>query len=262
MEIAKINAEWDLLTLYQTLHTHGAWYSPRGERTLELQNFTYTVAPYVRFNAFTGRNLNLPYIKREMAWYINADPTDLSIAEHAAQWGKIVLNGKLNSNYGSYWFGPHGALWIASILEKDNFSRRAVIPMYGTDLDHLAADATDVPCTIAIEFRIRDDRLYCRVIMRSQDILWGMGNDLPTFSFLHEIVAALLCVERGDLTVSVGSFHVYESRVKMFNAIIANNEFSSHDLDYPPLITHEEAVALCNRTIDPKFGFSKWLLSL
>lgn len=262
MEITNINTELQLLQLYHALQTHGTWHSPRGERTLELQNFTYTVAPYVRFNAFVGRNLNLSYIKREMAWYINADPTDLSIAEHAAQWGKIVLNGKLNSNYGSYWFGPHGALWVASVLEKDSFSRRAVIPMYGTDIDHLDLEAKDVPCTIAIEFRIRDAALHCRAIMRSQDILWGMGNDLPTFSFLHEIVAALLGVPLGNLTVSVGSFHVYESRIKMFNAIIANNAYDNSCVWHPPRIQQKEALALCKHVVDPQFAFSEWLLSL
>jgi thymidylate synthase len=261
MEISILYNEHDLIQLYQCLDKYGHWTDPRGEKTLEIENFTYTVGPNVRFNSFKGRNFNLKYLKREMAWYINADPTDLSIAEHAAQWGKIVANGRLNSNYGSYWFGCYGVKYIVNTLSKDPMSRRAVIPMYGTDDEHMDKDAKDVPCTIAIEFRIRNGRLNTRVIMRSQDILWGMGNDLPTFSFLQEIVATLLNLQLGTLTISVGSFHVYKSRFEMFKNILRDNTLEPI-IDKPPAISRYEAHNLIEKSINPTFPFSKWLLNI
>jgi thymidylate synthase len=215
----------------------------------------------VRFNSFKGRNFNLKYLKREFAGYVKANPYDLSIMEHAAQWGKIVANGKLNSNYGSYWFGRHGVRNIVKLLTEDPTSRRAVIPMYGTDVDHMDIDAKDVPCTIAIEFRIRNGKLNARAIMRSQDILWGMANDLPTFSFLQEIVATLLNVEMGTLTISAGSFHVYESRMTMFNSILVNEEHVPV-ADAPPRISRYEAHVLIEKSVNPEFAFSKWLLNV
>ena len=260
MEIL-INSNDSLLTLYDVLKHYGKLHAPRGEKTLEIENFSYTVAPYIRFNSFVGRNFNLSYLKREMAWYINADPTDLSIADHAAQWGKIVANGKLNSNYGSYWFGKFGVKHIVELLTKDPMSRRAVIPMYGTDVDHMDLDAKDVPCTLCIEFRIRDGKLNARAVMRSQDILWGMGNDLPTFSFLQEIVATLLKVEMGTLTVAVGSFHVYESKFDMFNNIVANRTYNQLQ-DAPPRMEYAEAEALVDHKISPAYPFSRWLLNV
>jgi len=256
-----IKNEAELIYLYRALQQQGKWTSPRGEKCLEIENFSYTVNPFVRFNSFEGRNFNLRYLKREMAWYIKADPYDLSIAEHAAQWGKIVANGKLNSNYGSYWFGKHGVANILKLLTADPMSRRAVIPMYGTDVDHMDIDAKDVPCTLAIEFRLRNGRLNARAIMRSQDILWGMANDLPTFSFLQEIVATLLNAEIGTLTVAAGSFHVYESRMEMFNSIIFNNTHVPIE-DTPPRITRYEAHLLMAKNINPEFSFSKWLLNI
>lgn len=257
----KIKNEAQLIDLYKVLANQGQWSSPNGERCLELENVSYTCNPFVRFNSFVGRNFNVKYLKREMAWYIHADPTDLSIAEHAAQWGKIVLNGKLNSNYGSYWFGVHGIKFIQRILTKDPMSRRAVIPMYGSSADHMDPEAKDVPCTIAIEFRLRNGRLNARAIMRSQDILWGMANDLPTFSFLQEIVATLLNVEMGTLTISAGSFHVYESRMTMFNSILSNEEHVPVT-DAPPRISRYEAHVLIEKSVNPEFAFSKWLLNV
>lgn len=257
----RIKTENELINLYRVLSQEGTWTSPRGEKCLEIENFTYTCDPFVRFNSFEGRNFNMSYLKREMAWYIKANPHDLSIAEHAAQWGKIVVNGKLNSNYGSYWFGPHGVRFIQRILTKDPMSRRAVIPMYGSDVDHMDLEAKDVPCTLAIEFRLRNGRLNMRAIMRSQDILWGMANDLPTFSFLQEIVAQLLTVEMGTLTISVGSFHVYESRINMFKTILDRNNYIALP-SRPPRISRYESHLLMEKCIDRSHAFSDWLLNV
>jgi len=261
MDLAAISNEEGLINLYYVLREYGEWASPRGETTLEIENFAYTVGPYVRFNSFKGRNFNLKYLKREFAWYVKANPYDLSIMEHAAQWGKIVANGKLNSNYGSYWFGRHGVRNIVKLLTEDPTSRRAVIPMYGTDVDHMDIDAKDVPCTIAIEFRIRNGKLNARAIMRSQDILWGMANDIPTFSFLQEIIAVLLDVEMGNLTVTVGSFHVYVPRMEMFREIMDSHTYEVLS-DMPPRIVKAEALELINCIINPKYEFSKWLLNV
>lgn len=260
MEI-HISTEPGLLKLYKLLEQHGKKISPRGESTYEIENLTYNVAPGIRFNNFTGRNLNLDYIKREMAWYIRADPYDLSIAEHASQWGRIVANGKLNSNYGSYWFGNHGVRHVVRLLERDPSSRRAIIPMYGTDVDHMDIEAKDVPCTLSIGFRIREGKVNCHAIMRSQDILWGMGNDLPTFSMLHEIVARLLNLTMGLLSVHVGSFHVYESRLSMFKTIIDKAEYRAVK-GKPPDIDRLEAEGLIRGQINPQFAFSQWLINL
>ena len=260
MELETIYKEKDLLSIYQALKDKGVQANPRGDATLEIENFTYSVGPFVRFNSFEGRNFNLAYLKREMAWYIKADPFDTSIAEHAMQWGKIILNGKLNSNYGAYWFGKHGVQHIVALLQKDPMSRRAVIPMYGTDIDHMDLEAKDVPCTTCIEFRLREGILNARVVMRSQDVLWGMANDLPTFSFLHEIAAALLKVAIGTLTVSVGSFHVYMSRIQMFDAIL-NAGTHVPVSNPPPAIQYAEALELIDKTLNPYFEFSKWLLN-
>jgi thymidylate synthase len=261
MEIPLIHREEDLILLYKALDYRGTESNPRGEGTKEIENFTYSLGPFVRFNSFIGRNFNLNYLKREMAWYIKADPFDTSIATHAAQWGKIVVNGKLNSNYGSYWFGKYGVRHIVRLLQKDPMSRRAVIPMFGTDIDHMDEDAKDVPCTLTIEFRLRRGKLNARAIMRSQDILWGMANDIPTFSFLQEIIAVLLNAEVGSLTISVGSFHVYESRMKMFKDILEKQQHIPV-ADKPPRIQRYEAHMLMDKHIDTAHPFSRWLLDV
>jgi thymidylate synthase len=46
--------------------------------------------------------------------------------------------------------------------------------------------------------------------MRSQDAVFGLGNDVPFFSLVQEMVAQLVGIPMGALTVFVESLHVYE----------------------------------------------------
>lgn len=206
-----IETEQDFVLPYVELLRRGRMSAPRGMKTMEIEDFHYSISPRVRFNTHKARGLRLPYIKQEMMWYLRADRSDLSICGHAKMWEKSVRDGLINSCYGHYWFRRNsGIISVMETLTLDPDSRRAVIPMIGTEYEHFGPGVADLPCTTSVEFRIRDSRLNARFVMRSQDAVFGMGNDIPTFSFLQELVATGLGVEMGTLSVSVGSFHAYE----------------------------------------------------
>lgn len=248
--------------VFKHLTRHGKKSSPRGQETIELENFSYTLAPRVRYNAFEARKFSTSYLKKEMRWYINADMSDLSILDHAGAWKPMVKDGKIQSCYGHYWFkrqtGVHN---VVTLLKADPFSRRAVIPMLGTEAAHGELDAADVPCTTSIEFRIREGRLNARAVMRSQDAVWGMGNDVPTFSFLQEVIATLLGVEMGTLTVSVGSFHVYARHFDMASDLATSSFLDMLRIDEAPPMVIEDAmrIASCRQPDSTPFGL--WLAS-
>jgi len=182
--------------------------APRGAKTLELLNYSYTLDPYERFANYPSRKLSLGYIKEEFKWYLLGDPTDLSICDHAAIWKDCVTNDVLHSNYGYYLFAEGGIVYAANCLKADPDSRRAVVPILAQQ--HLFPANRDVPCTVSLGFRIRDGLLQCTVHMRSQDAVFGLGNDVPFFSLVQEMVAQLVGVPMGELTVFVESLHVYE----------------------------------------------------
>ena len=258
----RIEREYDLHRIYQQLTEQGELRSPRGMPTLEIENFTYTVAPRVRFNRFVPRKLNLDYIKREFQWYIGADVKDLSIVEYAKIWGPMVKGGQLNSNYGHYWFKrDSGVRSVLRTLRQDPDSRRAVIPMLGTESAHFERDIADMPCTTSVEFRIRDGKLKAHFIMRSQDAVYGMGNDLPTFSMLQEVVATLLEVPMGDLSVTVGSFHVYERHFDMVDQM-SEYECPMVEAIEVPRMTLADACDILNQIVPKTTDFGLWLTSL
>ena len=54
----------------------------------------------------------------------------------------------------------------------------------------------------------------------SQDVVFGTGNDVPTFSLLTEVIAMLLGVVVGTLTVNVGSLHLYSKHIPMAKELV------------------------------------------
>jgi thymidylate synthase len=153
------------------------------------------------------------------------------------------------SNYGQYWFGSQrGFDWVIDQLIKDKDSRQAVIPMLNPI--HLFPDNKDVVCTESISFRIRENKLYMSVNMRSQDAMWGFTNDTFCFSILHEMVYVVLRdlmysdLIMGSYTHKVDSFHVYERHFEMLNQIIIGGHEEYYEVDCPEIYDNREVINL------------------
>lgn len=208
--------------------------APRGQKTRELRDYSYILPPRVRFMRFAHRKLKLDYIKQEILWYLRGDPGDIGILQLAKIWeGMINEDGTINSNYGYYLFSPmavplysqHKSNFarIVSELIRDPLSRRAAVAIMNND--HLNSETRDYPCTCYLNFHIRQNTLYMYVRMRSQDAIFGMGNDAPFFSFVHELVWATLKHHYRDLELGTyhhtsDSLHIYERHFEMTQAIL------------------------------------------
>lgn len=218
--------------MFHELHTHGAVRSPRGMETIEIEDYTYTLPPYKRLMTYPNRKLSLQYIKDEIRWYLRGDPLDLSICEKAAIWKTAVTNNSLNSNYGYYLFRQQGLDIALDFLVQDEDSRRAVVPILSHR--HMFSSNNDVPCTETIAFRIREGQLRCTVHMRSQDAVYGAGNDVPFFGLVHEMALIQLnefrsmrgmpLLDLGSLTTCVTSFHAYKRHWDLVKSIALGEE--------------------------------------
>src|SRR3990167_11486333 len=229
------------IKIYQDLRLLGKIVYPRELMVLEIENYHYQLQPRERFVNFQARHLNLSYIKQEFMWYLNGDPTDISITEYAKLW-KTMINGKgiINSNYGQYIF-PNQFNYVVKELVKDKDSRRASMVILNSN--HLLSGDADLPCTYALNFRIRQNQLNMTVHMRSQDAILGLANDVPFFSFVHEMIYHYFTNQYSLLTLGyydhfVDSLHVYEKHLSMLEEIVTNPIITP--IDCPEILNKDE----------------------
>ena len=173
-------------------------------------------------------------------------------------------DGSINSNYGYHIFGEVNQYDVViKKLVSDKDSRQATMMILNSE--HLKAETKDVPCTYSINFRIRENKLNMTVRMRSQDAIYGFGNDIPTFSFIHEMLLNSLQefypeLQYGLYHHSVDSFHIYEKHFKMIESIINDDEFI--DISCPEIFNSDEVKFLRKYEFDnipSNFIFTRWL---
>lgn len=261
-----IISNYIFLKIFLRLKNSGKICSPRGMKIIECENFSYELFPYVRFCNFKSRKLNLQYIKDEFKWYLKGDLHDLSITEKATMWKTLVTESRtINSNYGHYIFGMRNFHRVAEELKKDKDSRRGSIMIL--DNTHCFSNPKDLPCTYSLNFRIRENKLNMSVCMRSQDSVYGMGNDAPCFSFIHEMMFVYLKdfypeLEYGNYFHYANSFHIYEKHFEMLDTISKGDNFK--DINCPKISSKKEVEFLINHdfnNIPEEFKFTLWLNS-
>jgi len=107
------------------------------------------------------------------------------------------------------------------------------------------------------------------VRMRSQDIIFGFGNDIPCFSFVHEMMFVALkkiypTLQYGVYHHSADSFHAYERDFDKLQHIagITKKKSSYHQVLCPMIINAKEVNFLRTHdfsNIPESYKFTKWL---
>lgn len=258
-------------SIYKDILDDGKIVSPRGLKVMEVKNYEYMLPPYTRFANFESRKLSLDYIKTEFMWYLRGEPTDTSITHSAKIWERMVNpRGEIPSNYGQYIFKKENGTcqfdYVVEELTKDPDSRRASISIL--QKANVLSGNADLPCTYAINFSIRENELNMTVHMRSQDAILGLGNDVPTFSFIQEMVYESLrevypLLNMGWYTHFVDSLHVYEKHFPMLVEIVKWSKYEK--IEIPKISGLEEVKYLRGldyTSIPPEYEFTKWLTQL
>lgn len=261
------------LETYSDIMKFGLLRSPRGQLCRDLMNGSVILdlndSPCTSFEA---RKFNLTYAKAELLWYIGADPYADWIQDYATAWKKLKQpSGNYFSNYGQYLFrkAAGGEVqksqfeYVVESLIQDKDSRRAVMVLLQPY--HLFHDNVDTVCTYALQFAIYDDELFMTVMMRSNDAIWGMSNDVFCFWCIAQMVYALLKehypeLKRGTYTHIANSLHIYERHFEMTKKILDDNLGGYTPVDVPFITAAETRKLLALYTGDWDDGqFSSWL---
>lgn len=256
------------LSAYSRVLTQGETLNIRGSLCKEVRNLSLDIDPCYPITSFEDRKFNLKYAKKETLWYIKGDRFDTSICEVAGAWNNLIQpDGGINSNYGQDIFeGPRQFDWCVEELIRDHHSRRAVIILGRPEM--LTKANTDHRCTMYISYAIRNWALHQNVRMRSNDIIYGMTNDVFFFGLLHQMMYVTMKaiypqLKLGTYNHSADSMHVYDRHFDMLENIVTKGRSGwSYLEDVPRFKLAEEVVALrhVGDKLDGHTDMTRWLM--
>lgn len=198
--------------LYDTIMNNGQ-ITENG--TKALYNVSFTIKnPTDRIITTPWRKFKNDYAEMEWNWYLSGWPYVTEIKKHAKIWDKMHGgDDRVNSNYGYQWQRNEQLTKCIEQLKNNPNTRQAWISIFdGKEKDDYTYDT---PCTIAIGFDIRKNKLHMTVIMRSNDLVFGYCIDQYCFSKLQEMVANELGIEVGEYTHFAHDLHIYERHWNM-----------------------------------------------
>ena len=209
--------------------------SSKGDsRAIELLNQSITIDDVCQINIYNPmRKFNVRYALLEFMWYLSQDQNVRNIGKAASTWKDIAsVDGLVHSNYGVC---LHNG-WDRVINELVRFpeSRRAVIALNQPDVDY---GMKDVPCTMFVQFFVRDDKLHLIWNMRSSDFAFGFCNDVAVGMLFLQMMRNEL-MERTDIPwIGLGSFtynatslHCYEPHWHLLFDNYTNEVFDKYEL--------------------------------
>lgn len=216
--------------------------SPRGSKIKE--NIAVTLLlrdPRARLLSCKKRNTNYGFAVGEFLWYWQGKRDLQTMTYYNKRMKDYSDDGEtLNSAYGyrlkqmtffahdRYGTGDNQWETAKRTLLSDPDSRRCVL-FINLPEDERKADAVgskDVPCTLSLQFFIRDNRLDLHTHMRSNDVMWGLTYDLFSFTLFQECMMLELKknekfkdLKLGYYYHTAGSLHLYEQHFKQADDI-------------------------------------------
>ena len=201
-------------TLGQTLLYNGATTNPRGKETKELITpIIHIDHPFCNLAFLPERKFNLVYALVETFMLISKK-NDLKYFSEFNSNMKNFSDDGLTLN-GSYGYRLADNLdEVVNKIKSDKDTRQAVVNIYNNDLKFVTKDT---PCTIALHFIVRNNKLNMITYMRSNDIIWGTPYDIFMFTNLQRFLANTLEIEQGWYRHIPTSLHVYKEHYDLLN---------------------------------------------
>ena len=205
--VASTDVVWNELVFL--LIKHGRLAGPRGMASFELFGLSqeFPMRSPLVLNPF--RKVNYSFMAAEALWMLNGSNT---VSELEPYLSKI----KDYSDNGHVFFGAYGPKiieqwdYIKEKLSSDQESRQAVISIWR----ERPPKTLDVPCTLALQFTVRNGTLHTHAFMRSSDVFLGLPYDIFNFSMISAKLAIELDLILGNLYWHAGSAHVYSRDIE------------------------------------------------
>lgn len=168
---------------------------------------------------------NTNYVLKELEWYLSQSLSVKTMKDAPTIWVQVSdSNSQIHSNYGYLIFNSFNGNQYANVakeLSNNPNSRRAVM-YYTNPFMHYIGDKDHI-CTLAVSYYIKDNKVHASVMMRSQDIIFGLLNDLPWQMFVLRKLGKDLYKQIGEIHWFCVNLHIYERHYKYLERIKDGN---------------------------------------
>jgi thymidylate synthase len=182
--------------------------SPRGQKTREVLDAVIVLSqPHRALPIGTSRGLKPAIAVAEALQLIGEVSYPQLLGKITKNFTGFMDGGTFHAAYGPRLRGQVDA--VIDKINEDADTRQAVMTIWDPQHDN-APGYADYPCTIALQFMVRDRALDLHVTMRSNDVWLGLPYDIFQFTQLQIAVANTLGVPAGVYYHHVVSLHAYE----------------------------------------------------
>lgn len=186
--------------------------APRGRSTRELLGYKSVVSMTNPVVTVSERMLGYRFMCAEAAWIISGD----NRVETISPYSKAIADF---SDDGYMFFGAYGPKivqqfpYIIKSLRADEQTRQAVICIWRES----PMQSKDIPCTVTLQWLIRDGVLDCFANMRSSDAWLGIPYDWFNFSMVSAYLLLILRkLDKRFAELKLGNLHLYAASQHLY----------------------------------------------
>lgn len=218
---------------------------PRGFEIKEILNDQMKIDMHTPILSVIKRNLGYKFMAREAWWLMDGRNDVESIKDYSKAISSFSDDGyHFNGAYGprivDQWH------YIVDSLISDIDTRQAVLTIWRPN----PRASKDIPCTVSLQWIIRNNRIHCIDNMRSSDIWLGVPYDCFNMAMLTGYLMLLLRekgldnLELGYLYLNAGSRHLYENNFESATDVLNSRlcktyqEFNPYEFDSPLDLKH------------------------
>jgi len=221
------------------------------------------------FPAVTTKKLAWRACKGELLWFIEGSGDERRLAEityggkggvtiwtpnaYAPYWrDKAKFHGDLGRVYGVQWrswltgrkrwtssseYEPDSVDQLANLIEglkRDPNGRRHILNAWNVgELEQMALP----PCHVMSQFYVNKNKeLSCHMYQRSVDVFLGLPFNIASYALLTHIIAQVCDLTVGELIISMGDTHIYQSHLEQVKEQLTRDPLSLPTLKLNPLI--------------------------
>jgi thymidylate synthase len=241
---------WELL---RKMLADGMEFSPRGMLTKEVGGVSTTVSMTNPIVTNPERRLDYRFMAAEAYWILSGS----SELNHPS----LVKNLKKYSDDGVFMRGAYGPPfreqldYCVRVLDNDPYTRQAVMTLWRPN----PIPSKDIPCTVSMQFLMREGYINTMVFMRSSDAWLGWPYDVFNFTMMTMFLQLKLKTlpKLGLLKIMVGSQHLYERHFRDAERLLKDGGgdillIKPHGINTPDLLLDVlDIIRNCPSDVDP-----------